>query len=216
MIKEKRIFKKENQELIYSLEYKSMKHLRVKVKQGEVIVSAPYGCPVQYIESFLAQHMDTLIQQTQHYEYPVDYKDGGYIDLWGIRRTLHFKNQREIILKDQDLYLPDQLHRLQRWLFIQLRDEIERLIQIYQRQEPHFSVEKIDFKAYQGCWGKCYPRQKKVIFNTSLVYQKKDFVNYVVVHELCHLIHPDHSAAFYQEVAKYCPDYHRLRKEGKL
>ena len=37
--------------------------------------------------------------------------------------------------------------------------------------------------------------------------------DYVIVHELCHIPEPNHSAAFWRLVGKYCPDYKQLRRQ---
>lgn len=57
-------------------------------------------------------------------------------------------------------------------------------------------------------WGSC-SEIGSVTLNTALLYVPVDLVHYVIVHELAHLIHFDHSAAFWATVARYIPDYAR-------
>lgn len=68
-----------------------------------------------------------------------------------------------------------------------------------------------DFKAR---WGSC-DAAGVIKLNWRLAMLPPRLCTYVMIHELCHLKHLDHSAAFWSEVKKLCPDYFALRKELK-
>ena len=51
-------------------------------------------------------------------------------------------------------------------------------------------------------WGSCAPGRNRLTLNAALVLAPPDCAAYVVIHELCHRIHPDHSAAFHRLVAR--------------
>jgi predicted metal-dependent hydrolase len=61
-------------------------------------------------------------------------------------------------------------------------------------------------------WGSCNSR-REVRLAWRLVKAPAEFVDYVICHELAHLRHMNHSAAFWAEVERQCPDYRRLRAE---
>ncbi|MCL2038454.1 M48 family metallopeptidase [Candidatus Saccharibacteria bacterium] len=54
-----------------------------------------------------------------------------------------------------------------------------------------------------------------ISLNIGLVRLPDHLINYVIIHELCHIRHMNHSPAFWSEVAKYCPHYRAYRKEIK-
>jgi predicted metal-dependent hydrolase len=96
------------------------------------------------------------------------------------------------------------------WLTAQLLQHIQIYI-------AHYSAplavmpKKLEIKTYRGRWGSCN-KQKTLGFNFSLVFAPIAVIEYVVVHELCHLRYMDHSVKFWQLVASQLPDYKKAQK----
>ncbi|MFH1160573.1 MAG: SprT family zinc-dependent metalloprotease [bacterium] len=59
-------------------------------------------------------------------------------------------------------------------------------------------------------WGSCTPK-RKIILNPELIKAPKPCIEYVVIHELCHLIHPNHTNAFIQLQEKVMPDWQKWK-----
>ncbi|MCD6173970.1 MAG: M48 family metallopeptidase [Sulfurimonas sp.] len=73
---------------------------------------------------------------------------------------------------------------------------------------------EIKFRKMRGRWGSC--SSKRVLtFNTELIKTKKELIDYVIVHELAHLKHMNHSKAFHFLVDEYLPNSKLYRKELK-
>ncbi len=70
---------------------------------------------------------------------------------------------------------------------------------------------KITVRAQKTRWGSC-SAQGNLNFNCLLMLTPEEIRDYVVIHELCHRKHMDHSPAFWTEVARACPGYARCRK----
>ncbi len=68
------------------------------------------------------------------------------------------------------------------------------------------SLVSIEVKDYKTRWGSCCP-DGRLQFNWRLVMMPMPVVDYVIIHELCHLIHPNHSKHFWAEVSLYCPNF---------
>ncbi|MDX2273691.1 MAG: SprT family zinc-dependent metalloprotease [Cyanobacteriota bacterium] len=64
-------------------------------------------------------------------------------------------------------------------------------------------------------WGSC-SSQRKISLNYKLLFLPKDQVRYVLIHELCHIIHLNHSSQFWQLVKSFEPNYLRLRRDLRL
>jgi len=61
-------------------------------------------------------------------------------------------------------------------------------------------------KAYRSRWGSCH-RDGRVYFNWRIIMAPHSVVDYVVMHELCHLVHHNHSKAYWKLVAHAYPDF---------
>lgn len=70
---------------------------------------------------------------------------------------------------------------------------------------------QIRIKDQKSCWGSCSGK-RNLNFNWHLILTPMEILDYVVVHELCHLKEMNHSPAFWKEVEKVLPDYKERRK----
>jgi predicted metal-dependent hydrolase len=62
-------------------------------------------------------------------------------------------------------------------------------------------------------WGGCNHRARNIRLNTELVKKPKDLLEYVVLHEMLHLIEPTHSERFLTLISKHCPEWREARAE---
>ena len=85
---------------------------------------------------------------------------------------------------------------------------IERWQPLVGRRCSGFSVRDMKTR-----WGSCNTQTGHLNFNLKLLDFPQECLDYVVVHELCHLWVPGHSKAFWAQVERVCPDYRRVRKE---
>lgn len=109
-------------------------------------------------------------------------------------------------------FAPEELQNLA-W---QAREVIPaRAEALAERMGVHYG--RIAIRHQVSRWGSCSGKGN-LNFNCLLMLCPEKVLDYVVIHELCHLRHMNHSAAFWREVACYCPDYREhllwLREKG--
>jgi len=101
----------------------------------------------------------------------------------------------------------------------ELEKGLKALLKVYLEEQVAFWAEKmgvteqvqsIGVRFYKTRWGSC-DAQGRLRFNWRLVAMPKEVVQYVVIHELCHLVYLNHSSLFWQLVAKFCPNYSQYR-----
>ncbi len=86
--------------------------------------------------------------------------------------------------------------------------------QWYPRLEPAATARPtVKMRRMKARWGSCNARTRSILFNTHLIRAPLSCVEYVVVHEICHLKHSGHSRAFYHLLGTLLPDW-KERKKG--
>ncbi|MDO8509730.1 MAG: M48 family metallopeptidase [bacterium] len=75
-----------------------------------------------------------------------------------------------------------------------------------------FEFERVTIKHLQTRWGSC-SRQRNLNFNYRIVFLPDNLADYLVAHELCHLLEMNHSSRFWLLVSRAIPDYRVLAKE---
>lgn len=114
--------------------------------------------------------------------------------------------------------LPQAAALFERWYRAMARKILTERTRFY-AQTFGLTYQKLRISSARTRWGSCSSRGT-LSFTWRLVMAPLEVVDYVVVHELAHLRHPNHSAAFWAEVARMMPDYktHRdwLKKNGRF
>ena len=90
------------------------------------------------------------------------------------------------------------------------------IIELCEKSYPYFSERgiafpTIKFRKMVSQWGNCRSREGILTFNTNLIYAPIECIEYVVLHEFTHFIEANHSARFYAELEKVCPDWKERR-----
>lgn len=73
---------------------------------------------------------------------------------------------------------------------------------------------KITIKQIKYAWGSCTSK-KNITINLELIKYSQQAIRYVILHELCHIKHMNHSKEFWNLVEKYMPKYKKIKKEFK-
>lgn len=122
---------------------------------------------------------------------------------------------KDIKIENNVIYIPSK-KKLERWLKEELiRIYSERLEYNYNRFEEIDKCPSLKIRTMKTRWG-VYNRIKHTItLNSHLIEYDIDKIDYVIIHELSHVIHFNHSQAFWKLVGKYCPNYKEMRKALK-
>ncbi|MFI3238474.1 MAG: M48 family metallopeptidase [Lachnospiraceae bacterium] len=94
---------------------------------------------------------------------------------------------------------------------IEMEEICEEYFLYFLREDISFP--KIKVRRMRSRWGSCNVTDHVITFSTLLYEKDRIYKEYVAVHELCHLIHPNHSKDFYVLVAKFLPNWKKLRAE---
>jgi len=212
------------------------KTLSLQVKYGQVYVRAPLYLDDQSISSFI-QKKDAwlkakIIEQNQTTSKCCNFTQGSKLFLFGqlvslsiiftnsVKKTNVYlspliDNQQDLVVAlpmryQQKLIAESQLiaavkKRIERYLKDQAQKTIQPKVDYYAKL-TQLSPTAIKIRQYRARWGSCNNRGE-LSFNYLLMMLPMHVIDYVIVHELCHLRHLNHSKQFWQLVAQYFPDY---------
>lgn len=102
---------------------------------------------------------------------------------------------------------------LRDWLRRRARMELEPWLQSLS-QQCDLAYSQLSVRGQTSRWGSCSTKQS-ISLNFKLLFLPPPLVDYVLIHELCHTVHMNHSPAFWALVQRYCPQYDRCRAELK-
>lgn len=84
----------------------------------------------------------------------------------------------------------------------------EMLSLVYEKFKPHLPEKpRLYVRALTRRWGSCSRKQWGILINRSLIHRPRSLIEYVVTHELCHLVHPRHDRHFYRLLTIMMPDW---------
>ncbi len=191
-------------------------------RDAMLIIRAPQRLPEKDICGFISRQMPWIIKKHEQVlrfkeEKPAkQFKEGEKFSFLGKEYPLikSRDNIRRVILEDESLVLSEKyFDKARKFLEKWYREEAYEYIH---ERAKHFSrlmgkkYSKIKLGTASTRWASCGPTGN-LNFNWKLMMAPKEVVDYVVVHELAHIEIKDHSARFWKEVARYCPDYQSRR-----
>lgn len=109
---------------------------------------------------------------------------------------------------DEDKIYVNSEVTLEKWLKKRMKELFqERINECYKLFEENIPFPDLKIRTMKTRWGVCNRRNLTVTLNSKLIRYDINVIDYVVIHELSHLVHFDHSKAFWKTVEKYKPDY---------
>ncbi|MBB6444087.1 M48 family metallopeptidase [Bacillus benzoevorans] len=208
----------------FDLIYKKRTTMGINIDlYGNVEVQAPKGTSKECILQLLEEHWDFIQQRTKemkdravgHKENVYD-EDGSFLYLGNAFPILIFQDSD--IEKDNVVFEGDKLHiyvkhheedrikqALKRFYYQQCKALVEKRIQFYQ---SYFKIKprSVRIADNKKTWGTC-DSMRQLTFNWRLSMAPLAVIDYVVVHEMCHMVHMNHDRSFWRLVGKILPDY---------
>lgn len=221
----------------YDLQYKNVKRINLRVhRDGRVCVSANRFVPQAHIDAFMAQNTDFILQTLDRFKTMREagdgmaagknrmYEDGDSVYLKGKPYRLRVMEGKKesveeagqaLLLIQRDTADAERRKRLMdKFLLQRCREEMER-----QCRNVYPTFEKlgvpwpqIRIRSMVSRWGSCQPAAGVLTFARQLLEVPEACMEYVVVHEFAHFIHPDHSPRFHDFLSALMPDWKERRK----
>lgn len=201
--------------------YKKIKYMHLRVKQGEVCVSAPVGTNKEIIKKFVSNNIGFINNQIEKQKEIANKKainyDSEITVLGNVYKIMPTSGKSKVT--EHFIFLNDSVN---------FRKQIKSLFKsklydlMYEKTFKYFNLmsikcpfPKITIKDVKSKWGS-YNRSKNVIvYSSEIIFKDEDVYDYLIVHELAHILQFNHSKDFYAIVSKYCPNYKVLKAKLK-
>ena len=221
-----------NGEIVYLLEQKSVQNLNLRIhRDGKVFVSANFSVPVTEIDTFVIkkgayiQNAQKQFEKLAYYASPpkqyisgetfrilgrslrlkVSQAPKNKITTDGVFLLLELKKPADKRTREQ--MVTSYLNHYCSTLFQEISEELYPIFRKYGIDMPTIRIRTMDTQ-----WGSCLPQKQTITLNKRLLEMPRNCIEYVIMHEFCHFIHPNHSKLFYEFLTMLMPDW-KIRKE---
>jgi len=202
-------------------------HLSVYPPDGAVRISAPKRMSLDTIRLFAISRLTWIRQQQkklreQERETPRDYVERESHYVWGKRYLLELREvdappsvelrHKRLVLRVRPGMSPMAREAvLEVWYRQQLKTAVAPLLA---RWEPLLGVSTRRFfvQRMKTKWGSCNQRERTIRLNTELAKKPPECLEYLVVHELAHIVEPTHNARFLALMDRFMPQW-RFRRD---
>jgi len=184
-------------------------YIRINDKM-QIVLTTNYLMPKYKIKKLLNENIKSIEKMIKNKEKNNKKNDSFYY--LGKKYDIIINEKIDEIMITQDkIYIRD-LNQLDKWLKTQINQIFKnRLDEIYKRFKEKITYPDLKIRAMKTRWGVCN-KKGYITLNSNLIRYDISVIDYVIVHELSHYVHFNHSKEFWNTVFKYCPNYKECKK----
>ena len=187
---------------------KNNKNTYLRVKDSKIIVTTNYLTSLTTINKLIKNNTTFINKQLTKEDLK---KEDTTFKLFGNSYDIIY-GFKDTEIENNKIYTKD-LKTLNKYLSKYITNIYnERLDYYYHLFEENIPIPNLKIRKMISRWGVCNIKNHNVTLNLELSKYNIECLNYVIVHELSHFIHPNHSKDFWFLVSKYYPNYKEVRK----
>ncbi len=205
----------------YEVTKKPMRKIKMIVRDGVALVSAPEKCKNDLIHEFVEKNAEWVFAQIAKREAQVErIANGLEISILGTKRKIIVSSGRtHALLGDSALFVsvPDPsdkayvVETVDKFLLKlakeELNDSLDRMMTVSEEKGLGIERPSLAIRKMTSRWGSCTSERGTIRLNQHLVRLDRELIDYVTAHELAHLLEANHSSSFYAVLLKLCPDF---------
>ncbi len=216
--------------LPYTFERKDIRNINLRIRpDGCVYVSAPENAEIAAVERFLSAKTEYIQSAKEKFAaqkvpaYEKQYVSGENVTLLGRNLRIQIVKDKAEYVTSDGIYVfihvrrPDYYNRkknlLNAWLNEQCSSVFTEIMQQTAKRFAGYGVTMpvLRIRNMVSRWGSCQKEKGVIVLNRRLIEAPKNCIAYVVMHEFCHLIHPNHSRRFYALLQVMLPDWRECK-----
>lgn len=222
----------EDSTIHYVLEKKPVRNLNLRIhKDCKVYVSANPDVPVEKVDDFVVSKGNYIrsaqgkfLEMAKYAPRPKQYVSGETFYLLG--RSVRLKVEKDVreTISSDGIYLylciknPDNFTKKQRMVRRYLDEQCRAVFgEVIAETYPIFqkygiSMPVLRIRDMETQWGSCLAKKGIITLNRRLLEVPRNCIEYVVMHEFCHFLHPNHSKSFYNSLTTLMPDWKERKR----
>lgn len=206
-------YKINNQKYEVIITKKNNKNTYIRVKEDmKIYVTTNYLVNKAYIKTILDNNIDYLEKMLNKRKLEQE-KEESFYYLGNIYDIIFVSSLKEVEIVDNKIYVKD-IKTLEKWYKNEMINLFQERLEInYQRFNENIPYPNLKIRNMKTRWGVCNRKTNTITLNSNLIKYDITKLDYVIIHELSHFVHFDHSKNFWNLVSKYSPNYKQIRKE---
>jgi predicted metal-dependent hydrolase len=213
----------------FEVEYRNVKVMRLTVypPDGRVRIAAPPGTTPEIMKKFASSKITWVEKYRErfrnHSKFTGPLRNNSTVYLWGMPHKLELierNGNSKIVIDDGILkmyvrpFSPQAKKQeiLDRWYRRILKEEALPVIKKWEAITG-IRIHKLYVRKMKSHWGSCNRGKQTIRLNSELVKRSPDCLEYVIVHEMLHIIEKGHSKKFYRLLNKHFPEWKAIRKK---
>lgn len=197
------------------IEKKKNKNTYIRIKDDlKIYVTTPYFTTKEHIKRMLDDNYSFLVKMIKRKAISNQKKDM-FFYLGKSYDIIEVSIMDDVEIDNGKIYTKNRA-MLDKWYKKQIETVFkQRFDYICSIFFEDIIIPKLKIRTMKTRWGVYNKKNHSITLNSHLIEYSLEKLDYVIVHELSHIIHFDHSSSFWQLVSKYCPNYKKIRKELK-
>lgn len=215
----------------YEIIRKNVKNINLTIKPDTtVVVSASDSVSNEYIEDFIKEKSKWILKNIRYFKDAKSetkskrYVSGESFRYLGKQYRLkiiesdqeyvkYYRGYIHIYVNDKNDYITKE-RLLNKWLYNRCKVVFNKSLDNWYKKLKKYNIERpiLKVRNMRTMWGSCNINKGLINVNSELIKASKDCIDYVILHELVHLIHNNHSRDFYYFMYVFMPDW-KIRKE---
>lgn len=200
-----------NKEYEVEIIKKNNKNTYIRIKNNRIYVTTSYFTSKFYIEKLLEKNktsigkmIDKSLKKENNKK---EFKILGIPHQIIVNKESKFSINGNIITSPNEKKIEDYLRNIAKNIYQ------ERLMYYYKLFDENIPKPTLKIRKMTSRWGVCNTKTHQITLNLELIHYDIECLNYVIVHELSHLLEGNHSRLFWNIVEKYYPNYKSIRKK---
>lgn len=201
--------------------FKRIKHLRITVKEGKAVISAPLFMPKRQAAEFAQKKIEWIKKHLENSPPRIEEKllDGDVLPLWGRQYLLKISIGHNKCSYDENfIYLqtkdgePETKKKLIKEFYRKELFKKGGKFLLYWEAVTELKSAEFSVRDMKTRWGSCNIKEKRLWLSLRLARYDEKCASYVVLHELLHLVEKGHNKRFYCLLDEYYPEWRQAKK----